>query len=184
MRVLVVTRVPPYPLNTGGAQRSRAILAALAKRHEVTLSCPMPVESRPAAEQNLRPVVAHYIWVDPEDAVPLGMPMGGSRSSRFARYLWDFVTHWTPLHFRRSSRVWKDLLAPACNASDAVLCRRDFTANSDCCVHRCLSVDVGCSINPPPNGTRASSSTTVHVAADRFGHESLNRAAVHAPSLA
>jgi glycosyltransferase involved in cell wall biosynthesis len=123
MRVLVVTRVPPYPLNNGGAHRSRAILVALAKRHEVTLSCPMPAASRVAAEQALGPLVSQFLWVDPEDGVPLRIPITGTRSSRLARYLGDALTHWTPLYFRYPNDVWRNLLTAACNSNDAVLCR-------------------------------------------------------------
>jgi glycosyltransferase involved in cell wall biosynthesis len=122
LRVLVVARASPYPSTTGSAQRTNAIVQAVSVHHLVTLSCPLDVDLRPAAEAALGQRVDRFVWIDPDAARPKGLPVTGSRIARFGEYLKDFFCHLTPLAFRQASPQWANLLRPILEDVDAVVC--------------------------------------------------------------
>jgi len=123
MRVLLITRGPPYPLNSGGAQRTNAILRALAKHNEVTLACALAPSERPAVEAALGSLVTRYLWIDPEQSATQRIPTTGPRLARFAKYLADFLTHVRPFGLRQATSAWSDQLRPVLAEADLIVCR-------------------------------------------------------------
>ncbi len=127
MRVVIISGVPPWPLKSGGALRTHAILSAVARQHEVTFSSPACPASRKEIEVAVGHLVKGFVWIDVEAARAKRIPQAGSGLRRFAEYVADFLLHLTPLSFRRVTPAWEELLRPVLVGADAVICRHADT---------------------------------------------------------
>jgi polysaccharide biosynthesis protein PslH len=123
VRVLVIGQAP-YPPNFGGAQRTLALIAALAERHDVVFSSWLPAAERAGAERVLRGAVSRFLWADPE--IAKGRREGSSRLAQVAFYAADLISTGTPLVARRTEEKWKEALKREVELADGVLCRHSY----------------------------------------------------------
>lgn len=128
MRLLLLSISPIHPPELGGApMRSWAMIEALAPRHELTVSAPLPLELRDEAEVALQRVGARSVWVNPEWAAGVPRPRKPGRVGTVLAHLHDLCTTRLPYALRRASANWSRTLQPVLAATDAVICRHANT---------------------------------------------------------
>lgn len=122
MRVLFVTQIRAWPLDCGGAQRTFALIRALASKHRVTLAVTRPAsaDQRAAIEAGYAGLVSDFIYVD-----------GGPESeSAVQGGFVDALTNWLPPAFRKESAPWRRMIDAQRDKFDAAFCRQSLLAPS------------------------------------------------------
>ena len=122
MRVLLAARDLPWPPNNGGRQRTFAILRALARRHEVTLTVPGSIQEEAELPEGLAGLVQRIIPASPDANRRLPWP-SGSRTRRLGGFLNDVLKTSIPYNYRMQSIEYTRLLRPEIAGFDAVFCR-------------------------------------------------------------
>lgn len=129
MRVLVVARFAPWPVDSGGAQRSLAVLEALGQHHDVVLMSAMPplplgedaASATSRCEASLAHAVREFLWApEPPPPVP---PLPRSAAVRVASTLADYAREPVPFAYRQRFIAWRRLLGDRRGEFDAVVVR-------------------------------------------------------------
>jgi glycosyltransferase involved in cell wall biosynthesis len=125
MRVLFVSQIRPWPLDTGGALRTHALVRALAGRHAVTLVLPRPRADadRAALERGYDGLVAGITWIEGPAATPRDPADSPNRAAYLLRVVRDGA-HWIPSRLRAESSRWRAVLDRLGAAHDAALVRQ------------------------------------------------------------
>ena len=122
MKILVVNFDIPWPLHSGGRQRTFALIRTLARRHEVTLAALADPSDQDERIAPLRGMLAGFLPIAFEANHRLGQPTG-TRMRRLCATMQDLAR--TPLPFEQRLKDPENgtVLAPHFSAFDAAVCR-------------------------------------------------------------
>jgi glycosyltransferase involved in cell wall biosynthesis len=122
--VLMLAPRCPWPAFDGGRQRTLALLRALARRHEVTLSTPLATDQVAAARDGLDGLVAHWLPVAPGADLEPATPPGTGRARRLLTLAGDLASPQPVPMLRFASPAWEQALAAhGWDRFDAIVCR-------------------------------------------------------------